>query len=221
MPIISGLKVAAATIGNSATDTQNFQISANNDGTMKIARKSDGSGGDILTVDAAGVVTAPAGLVTGRMVLATAQNTTSGTSIDFTGIPSWAKRITVMLNGVSTSGTSPFLIQIGSGSIVTVGYQSSGSGVAGTVGTTTSIIGFVIGNVNIATSLHDGQAILSLLSTNTWVGNGAFYVQGNTQTNLTAGVSPALAGVLDRIRLTTVNGTDTFDAGSVNILYEG
>lgn len=67
MPIISGLKVAAATIGNSTTDTQNFQISANNDGTMKIARKSDGSGGDILTVDAGGnVAVAIAGKVYGQ-----------------------------------------------------------------------------------------------------------------------------------------------------------
>ena len=160
------------------------------------------------------------GMASSILTSGTAQASTSGTSIDFTGIPSWVKRITVMFNGVSTNGVSLFLIQIGSGSVVTTGYQSSGSGITSGVGTATSTIGFVIGNATTAAGLHNGQAILSLLSTNTWVGNGAFYYQGNAQTNLTAGVSPALAGALDRVRITTTNGTDTFDAGSINIMYE-
>ena len=53
----------------------------------------------------------------GQLVSGTAVASTSGTSIDFTGIPSWVKRITVMFNGVSTSGTSFKQIQIGSGSV--------------------------------------------------------------------------------------------------------
>jgi len=156
----------------------------------------------------------------GTLTSGTAVASTSGTSIDFTGIPSWVKRITVMFNGVSTNGTSTYLVQLGSGSVVTTGYQSSGSGLAGAVATITSTAGFVIGNANLATGYHNGQAVLSLISANTWVGNGIFYLLGNTQTNFTAGVSPALAGTLDRIRITTVNGTDTFDAGSINIMYE-
>lgn len=36
----------------------------------------------------------------------------------------------------------------------------------------------------------------------------------------TSGGTISLAGALDNVRLTTVNGTDTFDAGSINILYE-
>jgi hypothetical protein len=35
------------------------------------------------------------------------------------------------------------------------------------------------------------------------------------------GFQVSLSGTLDRIRLTTVNGSDTFDAGSINIIYEG
>jgi hypothetical protein len=34
------------------------------------------------------------------------------------------------------------------------------------------------------------------------------------------GGSVTLSGTLDRVRITTVNGTDTFDAGTINILYE-
>ena len=36
----------------------------------------------------------------------------------------------------------------------------------------------------------------------------------------TGGGSVTLSGALDRVVLTTVGGTDTFDAGSVNIIYE-
>ena len=54
----------------------------------------------------------------------TSQASTSGTSIDFTSIPSWVKRITLMFNGVSTNGTSNYQIQIGSGSVTTSGYTS-------------------------------------------------------------------------------------------------
>ena len=66
------------------------------------------------------------GLVAGASLITsgTAVASTSGTSIDFTGIPSWAKRITVMFNGVSTNGTSQQLIQIGSGSVNATGYSS-------------------------------------------------------------------------------------------------
>jgi len=60
-----------------------------------------------------------------RMVTSTAQNTTSGTSIDFLSIPSWVRRITVMLNGVSTSGTSRQQIQLGvSGTPETSSYTT-------------------------------------------------------------------------------------------------
>jgi len=60
------------------------------------------------------------GIVTGVIVSGTAVASTSGTSIDFTSIPSWVKRVTVMFAGVSTNGTGSYLIQIGdSGGIET------------------------------------------------------------------------------------------------------
>lgn len=152
------------------------------------------------------------------LTLATAVATTSGTSIDFTGIPSWVRRITVILNQVSTNGNSPLLVQIGSGSISTSGYSSSGgtfnysSGTAGA----TSTAGFCIHSLA-AYSLV-GHMTITLVSGSYWVSS---YVCRSGESGSGGGVSPALSGTLDRIRITTVNGTDTFDSGSVNIIYEG
>jgi hypothetical protein len=152
---------------------------------------------------------------TGVITSGTAQATTSGTAIDFTGIPSWAKRITVMLNGVSTNGLSLVLIQIGAGSVTTSGYTAyvQSSGVA-----QTSTVGYVIDTTGNATYTRSG--ILSIVNHtgNTWVAGGTVGATG-TFVGISIG-NVTLSGTLDRIRLTTVNGTDTFDAGSVNILYE-
>ena len=150
----------------------------------------------------------------------TAQASTSGTSIDFTGIPSWVRRVTVMLSGVSTNGTSILMVQLGSGSFVTTGYLAAGTGAATTVATATSTAGFIFGNVNRAADNSNGALVLTNISGNTWVGIGSVYLTGTSQTNFAAGTSPALSGTLDRVRITTVGGTDTFDAGSINIMYE-
>jgi len=168
-----------------------------------------------------GTLTGTAGNL--MLISGTANTTTSGTSIDFTSIPSWVKRITVMFNGVSTSGTSPVQIQIGSTSFSTSGYLSGASyaSTAGTYGTSTS--GFVVDAPGAAVAAYSryGNVILTLFSSNTWTSQGNAYSNGNGGTiSASAGGSPALSGALDRVRITTVNGTDTFDAGSVNILYE-
>ena len=154
----------------------------------------------------------------GAFVAGTAVASTSGTSIDFTSIPSWVKRVTVMFNGVSTNGSSNIQIQIGSGSVTTSGYATSSSYISGSalfgVGAST---GFIVNNV-ISSDARSGSFVLTLLSSNTWIGMGLLSTGGLV--NHFAGNSPSLAGTLDRIRLTTVNGTDTFDAGSINIFYE-
>ena len=73
------------------------------------------------------------GTVQGIISRGTTVASTSGTSIDFTGIPSFVKRITVMLNQVSLSGTSNVCIQLGtSGGVDTastyVGATQNGGG---------------------------------------------------------------------------------------------
>jgi len=145
--------------------------------------------------------------------------TTSGTSIDYTGIPSWVKRITVMLNGVSGSGSSSFLIQIGAGSIDTASYISESmlTRAAGN-GPDTSTAGYCVQSYG-ASFNHYGHMFITNFGSNIWISTHSIMEQSMGATFYGGGVK-TLSGTLDRIRLTTKNGTDTFDAGSVNILYE-
>jgi len=160
----------------------------------------------------------------GAITSGTAVASTSGTSIDFTSIPTWVKRITINFVGVSTTGTSPPQIQIGAGSVTTTGYLGSNTIVTNTtVGSVLFTSGFGIGvsTVNYAaTVVVHGSIVLALQTGNTWACAGSVGRSDVASTYLTNG-SLALGGALDRVRITTVNGTDTFDAGSINILYEG
>ena len=149
--------------------------------------------------------------------------TATGTSVDFTGIPSWAKRITVMFDGVSTSGTSNLLLQIGdSGGIENTGYNGSAAYAQGAATSivATSTAGFLLTASTSATFLRGGSAVLTLIgaTTNKW---SLMSILGQGDNNCSfSGGSKSLSATLDRIRVTTVNGTDTFDAGTINILYE-
>jgi hypothetical protein len=174
------------------------------------------------------IATMPAGTgdvvvngINGALVSGTAVASTSGTSIDFTGIPSWVKRITVMFSGVSTNGTSTPQIQIGAGSVTTTGYGSCGSVFSGTAvaATTNSTTGFILGAGGGASDVRHGSAIISSVGSNIWTISGAFGYSSSA-VSCCFGGSLALGGTLDRVRITTVGGTDTFDAGSINILYE-
>ena len=158
----------------------------------------------------------------GSLTLATAQ-TASGTAVDFTGIPSWAKRITVMFSGVSTSGTSAPRIRIGtSGGFVTSGYSGSCLGISNaTFSNVAFSSGFDINDGATAAATRNGLFILqSINSSNNWVISGN-QSQGNTTATSVIAGSVSLASDLNSIRITTVNGTDAFDAGTINISFEG
>ena len=154
----------------------------------------------------------------GSLTFATAQ-TATGTAVDFTGIPSWAKRITVMLSGVSTNGTSLCVIRLGSGSISSTGYQSTGW-TANTTNTTITS-GLLVSGSNANSYTYTTIATLCLVnsSTNLWAMSGCG--AGDFNGAFVSGGDKVLSGVLDSLRITTVNGTDTFDAGTINICYEG
>jgi len=157
-----------------------------------------------------------------NIVRGTAVNSTSGTSIDFTSIPSWVKRITVMLNGVSVSGSSVIQLQIGSGSITTTGYLSycNSSGGTNSAAGFSSTTGFATGGANAANLLYGTFTVFAYsgnIYAATYLGGVNFSA---TYFGSSGGGNVTLGGTLDRVRLTTVNGTDTFDAGSVNIFYE-
>lgn len=153
------------------------------------------------------------------LVSGTSVASTSGTSIDFTSIPSWVKRITVMFNGVSTSGTSIPLVQLGnSGGIEITGYLGTGGNVAGNV-YALQTIGFGLSGSHSAAQIMHGQIIITLISANSWVCSSLLY-RSEATGMLSGGGSKTLSATLDRVRITTVNGTDTFDAGTINILVE-
>jgi hypothetical protein len=175
-----------------------------------------GTNGQVLTSAGSGLPTwsSPAGITIGTPVA-----TTSGTSIDITGIPSGVKRVTIMLKGVSANGSSRLIVQLGdSGGIETTGY------VSGVTLTTTGIggstIGLVLGGAS-AILVMSGSMVLTLQnsSTNSWTAIGCLADSTTDGAYPNAG-SKSLSGVLDRVRLTTVGGVNTFDEGEINILYE-
>lgn len=160
-----------------------------------------------------------AGATNSQIVSGVSQASTSGTSIDFTSIPSWVKRITVVMSGVSTNGTSSILLQLGSGSPLTSGYLTGSTRFgSSTFQGTNYTTGFGI-FIAATTDTAHGNIVFSTLGSNVWTGQGAFYLQTISQNVISAG-GVTLSGTLDRVRITTVNGTDTFDAGTINILYE-
>jgi hypothetical protein len=152
-----------------------------------------------------------------RIASGTAVASTSGTSIDFTGLPAWVKKITVMFSGVSTNGSSVVQLQIGAGSVTTSGYLGA---VWVSSSNASMSAGFLTASSAAAGDTRYLIATIATLGSNIWVysfsggyGNGAYTAYG--------GGGLTLGGTLDRVRITTVNGTDAFDAGSVNIIYEG
>lgn len=170
----------------------------------------DGTAG----VTASGTVTGSPTI--GGLVARTAAATTSGTAVDFTSIPSWVKRITVMLNGVSFGTSSNILVQIGTSSgIEATGYSSTSSSGTTVANSTTA---FLNDSVASTSTSQTGIMVISTLGSNVWVASGTSGLGNATAVNVSAG-SKTLSGVLDRVRITG-NGA-TFDAGSVNIIYEG
>lgn len=161
-------------------------------------------------------------LANAMFVLGTEQASTSGTYIDFTSIPSWVKRITVMLADISTSGISALLVQIGdAGGVESTGYVSGVTNSA--PNSTNSTAGFVVSVSQNAGGSYSGKVILELEdATNfTWSSTGfiARTDTGSVVSSLSVGTKSTSAA-LDRVRITTTGGTDTFDGGSINILYE-
>lgn len=199
-----------------------------------ISIAGDTSGSVILTVPAAagsGTITLPSGTGTAavqglstNIVSGTTQTTTSGTSIDFTSIPSWVKRITVMWRATQRSGTSAGLVVVGTSSgFVTTGYVSYCSYLSGStaLGSGSATNGFITWAGAAADVLY-GQMVINHMGSNVWLST---HTQGFTNAvpqsfSGAGGGSISLSGTLDRVRFTSANGTDTFTAGSVNIFYE-
>ena len=174
--------------------------------------------------DVAGSNTATIGAATGTHYPFTASavvTASTQTAIEFTAIPSWVKRITIMLSGLSTNNTGVPLVQLGTGSTTytTSGYLSAVTILgASTLATANSTSGFSITNNHSAAYLIGGNIVLTNLTGNTWSCSGNTSTSNTTANFVTAGSVP-LGAALTAIRL-YIDGTQQFDAGSVNILFE-
>ena len=138
----------------------------------------------------------------------------TGTAVDVTsGIPSWINELSINFVGLSSNGSSNFLVQLRSGSFVTSGYKSgNSSGSAGVTSNSITNAHFLAGNVGSGATFR-GSLTFKRHPGNIWIGtsvltsesSAGFYVGSSEVT---------LSGDLDGFKLTTANGTDTFDAGA-------
>jgi hypothetical protein len=214
------------TITNSGTASNSFTTIAVSGQTDVVADSATdtltlaaGSGITLTTNATTDTVTiAASGGGGGGFTLATAQASTSGTSIDFTGIPAGVNVINVMFAGVSTNGADLWLIQLGdSGGVETTGYLSATSQMSTGTGSSSSTAGFILYN-NASTIVVHGTISLTRIDGNTWTAYGVLSHSDENRTVTTAG-SKTLSAELDRVRITTTGGTQTFDAGTINISY--
>lgn len=186
---------------------------------LVVGPASAGTADQVLATDGSGV---QSWVDRGRIIRATSQASTSGTVVDFTGIPTWAKTITVALSGVSTSGTNSVIVQLGSTTYTAAGYLGASS--ADSAATVTAALStgfrFNFDTADVAAAVRHGELKVSNITGNTWIASGVAALSDAAVTSTVAGTI-ALGGVLDRVRVTTIGSTDTFDAGTVNIIYQG
>jgi len=150
--------------------------------------------------------------------------TTSGTSVSAgaNSIPTGTKQISINFIGVSTSGTSlPILRFVTSGVAATSGYVGSGTkvNVANTLYTT----GLIVNTNHAAADVICGTIILTkadnLTGSPQWTCSGTIGLANTAQTSITGGYFTSPNTPITEIILTTINGTDTFDAGAISLMY--
>jgi hypothetical protein len=200
---------------NASTSTGLVQ-SADTSGNIEL----QSNGTTKATVSSSGLAIGQYNPSTSLITSGTAVASTSGTSIDFTSLPSWVKRITIMFDGVSLNGSANIFIQLGTSSgVVSTGYTSTSI----TLNSTSASAGASSTNAFLvfdgtASYVFEGSCVINLVSSNSYVSSHSYLI--NTTNIVIGSGSISLGGTLDRVRITTSNGTDTFDAGSINILYE-
>jgi len=159
----------------------------------------------------------------GKIVYGTAVASTSGTSKDFTGIPSWAKRVTLRYDSVGKSSSSFLRTQLGTGGTpTTTGYNSSTTDFNGvSQGGASDTGGFNLSGTIATTGIYNVTWIFERFdaSSNTWFCHGMFNTDASAQSGFVHG-TVTLSGALNMVRATMVDGTSTFNAGSMCISWE-
>jgi hypothetical protein len=238
---MSTLKTVNVQVGQSATATNNFTLyqPASPDGTVRLGVGNSGATtADAITVTNAGNATllgnltvsgtgtsafggtvTQGGVASERIVRGTAQTTSGANTYGFTGIPSWAQRLTLVFSGVLNTGGT--FINLGSGSYASSGYSTFETRTASNaVSTFASTVnnGWAVG----ASTALSGSVVFTLVNsaTNAWAISGGFY-SSSASTMYTYGGFIALTGALDRVQIYGGSGLTNFTGGSVNIIYEG
>jgi hypothetical protein len=203
-------------------------------GTLDIARggtgiNAVGTAGNLLTSNGtAWISSAPAasGLISG-----TAQSLVGQNSVNFTSLPSGIKKLTVIIRNASTNGTSIPVVRIGAqNSIASAATFYLGTQMAiisgGNPGSTADTTGVILNNSNAAANVYQGTVEFTALESNyTWAYSAQISLSNTTRlmiNNGTIALGDYYVGAaeLSNVRLTTINGTDTYDAGTINIVYQ-
>jgi len=216
----TGSSTAASFIPTGATvPTNGMYLSAAN--TLALSTNSTNQ----MSISSTGIVTGTAGNL--MLVQGTSQNLTSGTSASFTDIPSWVKRITISISNLTSAATqtSVNIIQLGTGATptyTTTGYLANGFQANAAAVISAFTTGFPLNQTNAATYVKSAIVTLTLVdaTTNTWTFSSLGSISTGATSMMLGSGYIALAGALTAVRLTTVNGTDTFATGKINILYE-
>jgi hypothetical protein len=219
--ITLGGTLAVANGGTGQTSYTDGQLLIGNTSTGGLSKATLTAGSNVTITNAGGAITVAAS--SGGITLGTPQNSTSGTAIDFTGIPSGTKRIIVSFQGVSTTGSNRVMVQLGTSSgVETTGYNGASSYFSvSTLNTINISSGFEVNGGGNADA-RNGVFTITLLnqSSNLWACSAVLGNQGGNTTTFLIGGSKSLASTIDRVRVTSVGATDTFDAGSINIQYQ-
>jgi len=221
--IVRGTSVSTATTSFTASISgTTMTVTAVASGTIAVGQVITGTGVTAgTTITALGTGSGSTGTYTVSASQTVASTTITIIGLRFLNIPSWVKRITIMLNGVSLSSTGNLLFQIGTGGTPTTTGYVGNCGIIGGSGTTAvaSSTSGVPSIINSAATNCSGALFFYNVTSNTWVANGNVSYSGAGGMSAIGG-NVSLSGTLDNVRIFTTTGTDTFDAGSINILYE-
>ena len=205
-------------IGGSSTATQNFTLRTPTppDGSVALYRGNHGSEGEkVLEIDAQGRFVAKT-IHLGEPVAMAGK-----TFHDFP-VPAGVKRITLILDGVSTNGASAVQTQL----VTSAGVQTTSYDAVASVGAAPSTYavasvasGFAEGTGGAAATRFGALVLTRVSDNNTWMMNHSVATTDLARVMDVRG-RKVLSSDLLSVRLTTVNGTDQFDAGTVNISWE-